>query len=164
MSQQQNQNQNQNNKDKDSDIEELIRERANAITLKKKAGSGFYFSGNIANAYRILDTMANNKQSKNFFSIYEMGRYETTGFPVPKQYRTFFIERAKRAGLVKEIILPDRIHSMRTKKYSEDAQAVIKDINIDFSSKSLRNRTYYKITDEGKRLYKNLKEIFEILA
>lgn len=139
-------------------LAQLMKERMDTFRRRR-----FFSFGNIANTFRMLKTMATHPEGKKFFTCWEMGRYDNSGLPLHKKDRDTIIEKAVNAGWMKEIVMPPNLENKKKNRYSLDVQHIINDVTIDKSPKSMRNLKYYTLTDEGKRIYKNLKEILDVL-
>lgn len=154
----------QEESESESEIKQLLAERGildsdnNNDNAPRKDSTG----GILATALRILKSMDanNNARNQSFFTLPELGRYDS-GFAISAHTRAKFIEKAKKLGWVKEVRLPDNFGNGRKKFEDREINTLLDDQHTNKSLKRLRNTKFYKITDEGKRIYKNLSEVYE---
>lgn len=147
--------------DENQELEELLTERHKLKKIKNHN-----YCGILATAYRILEVMCpeNNTKHQKFFTISDIGYYNRSRVQIHLRYRENFIEKALKAGIIKEIVIPERI-GVRWNNYNNpDITQIINNPNNKKSIKKLRNSKYYKLTDKGIRIYRNIKEVMDLLG
>lgn len=145
------------------ELEELLLERKKLKKCKRNVNN---YYGTVAMAYRMLDVMCpeNNAKQQQFFTISDIGYYNRSRTQIHLKYREAFINKAIKAGLVREIIIPERIGIRWANYTNPDVTQIINNPNNKRSIRRLRNSKYYKLTSEGIRIYKNIKEVIELLG
>lgn len=147
--------------DENQELEELLTEQKKLRKIKNHN-----YCGVLATAYRILEVMCpeNNTKHQKFFTISDIGYYNRSRVQIHLRYRENFIEKALKAGIIKEIVIPERI-GVRWNNYDNpDIGQIINSPSNKRSLKRLRNSKYYKLTEKGIRIYRNIKEVMDALG
>ena len=140
----------------DSDVQELLRERT---VFRKNRHSLFY--NEFANTFRLLSVMVpeDNGTGRRFFTFGELGYYKGNlkRLPLRTKEREVMLARAKELGWVKETKLPPNMRRRVIYKDKDIDTIVNSPMNEHKKTKRMREERYFSITEEGKRIYKNLK-------
>lgn len=157
---------NDNNNEKE--LEELMQEHHERLIKKSYNTYGFF---NLV--YRILHSMIDDSQQRKFFTLHDMGRYETTGQPLKASTARALVNDLVRAEVLREIVLPQKeplydygkITYQSPYKDNEANEIVQQETIQAYRNKSMRKirkSTYYTVTDKGRTIYKHLLEILEM--
>ena len=119
----------------------------------------------INDLFRVFQSMLENPNGQKFYTIPEMGNYEGIRYPLHRKSKMYAVTKSVKAGWMREITLPDSVKWGQKKYENPDVTELMAQSNIDRgrnkSLKRMKTYTYYTVTDEGKRIYKNIKEILD---
>lgn len=146
-----------------TEYEELVKEHTKRLLEKKYNSYGI-----INNLYRILKSMIDNPNGHKFFTLPEMGFYEGTNNAVHIKARQDILAKCLKLGWMRSMTLPNTLKASRKNYDNEDVEQIMAQSSThpgrNKSIKRMKNSTYYTVTDEGRRIYKNIKEILDKLA
>jgi len=139
-----------------NEYEELLKEHA-----QREKERRYNSYAVINNTYRILGAMIENPNGHKFFTLPEMGFYEGTHNAVQIHVRMELVEKYVREGWIRELSLAkdkeNALTTSLTKNYDRLGKRGKK-------PRRMGETKYYTVTDEGRRIYKNIKEILDKLA
>lgn len=146
-----------------TEFEQLLKEHRERLQQKKyNTISGFN------DLFRVMQSMIENPSGQKFYTIPEMGFYEGIRYPLHRKNKVYAVTKSLKAGWIREITLPDSLKWGQKNYDDPDVTELMAQPNIDKgrnkSIKRMKKFKYYTVTDEGKRIYKNIKEILDGLA